>query len=89
MGLDARRRRLLASQAHHIRPAATVAADALTPAVVEHVRACLSKRELIKVRIVSDDRAACSAAAERLAAEVPCEVVQQVGRVVTLYRSCD
>jgi putative YhbY family RNA-binding protein len=86
--LSSRQRRELSARGHQLDVTLTVSADkdGVTESVVEHVRKHFNKRELIKVRIRTDDRAACEAAVATLAAWVPCEAVTRIGRVVLLYR---
>ncbi len=86
MALDARKRRDLVASANRLKISATVAADSISDATIEHVRRCFTKHELIKVRIATPDRDAFRSAAGRLADQTPCDVVQRLGRVVTLYR---
>ena len=95
MALDARKRRDLVAYANRIKVSATVSADSISDATIEHVRRCFTKHEMIKIRIATPDRDAFKSAADRLAEETPCDVLQRLGRVVTLYRpgqdvdSCD
>jgi RNA-binding protein len=89
MPLTSKQRRELGARGQRLKPAVTISADAgaLAETVVTHVRALLVERELAKVRIRTDDRAACRRAAEQLAARVPCQIVRIVGRVALLYRA--
>ncbi len=86
MALDARKRRDLVTSANRLKISATVAADSISDATIEHVRRCFTKHELIKIRIATPDRDAFKSAADRLAEKTPCDVVQRLGRIVTLYR---
>ncbi len=86
MILDPKKRRHLIAQANRLRPVAAIAAETPAEQAAAHVRRCFGGAEMVKLRIQADDRAACEAAAARVAAAVPCEIVQRVGRVVTLYR---
>lgn len=79
-------RKTLLARSHALKPAVTCAADRLSPAVVDQVRAAFPNSGLLKVRISADDAATCDAAAASLAAEVPCEIVRRVGRIVILFR---
>jgi len=87
MPLSSAQRRALAAEANSLKATVTVSAGALGDAVVSHVRTALGSRPLVKVRIHADDAATCDAAAAELAARVPCELVQRVGRVALLYRA--
>ncbi len=86
MALDARKRRDLVASANRLKISVTLSADSISDATIEHVRRCFTKHELIKVRIATPDRDAFKSAADRLAQRTPCDVIQRLGRVVTLYR---
>ena len=47
---------------------------------------CVAGPDLLKVRISTDDREECDRVAEELAARLPCQLVQRVGRVALLFR---
>jgi len=87
MPLSAKERQALLAESHPLKAVATLSADALTDAAVEHVRAAFVGRELLKVRIQADSGDECDAAAADLARRVPCELVKRVGRVAVLYRA--
>ena len=86
MPLSAAQRRELAAQGNRPKSAISIAPGELGPSVIEHIRRAFAERELLKVRVATDERTDTASVAEQLAAEVPCEVVQRVGRVLLLYR---
>lgn len=86
MPLDSNARRELASRANRLKAHLTISADDLSDGAVEHVRTALGKHDLVKVRIATADRDRFRAAATALAKRVPCDIVQELGRVVTLHR---
>lgn len=86
MAIPIRQRKTLLATANRLKPTLSVGESEPTDAVVAHVRDAMKRVELLKVRIVTDDRNACRAAAEAIAARVPCELVQVIGRVAVLYR---
>ncbi len=86
MALDGKQRRTLAGQGNRLKATITIQGQSLSDSVVEHLRAALFKHELRKVRLGSDDRDECDLIAAEIAARVPCELVQRVGRVALLYR---
>jgi RNA-binding protein len=86
MPLSPHERRTLAAQANRLKARVIIRAAALSEATVAHVRRAFGQRELLKVRISTDDRAECAEVARRLAEQIPCELVQVVGRVALLYR---
>ena len=87
MPLSSKERRALAARGNRLKASVIIRADELSEATVAHVRNAFGERELLKVRISTDDREACSRAALELAKRIPCELVQRVGRVALLYRS--
>ncbi len=86
--MSASRRRQLSSQGNRLKAAISVSTD-VTEGTLNHVRVALEKHELLKVRFATDDRDECRAAAEAIAAGVPCELVQVVGRVALFHRAAD
>jgi len=86
MGLSSAERRALTAQGNRLKARVIIRADELSDATVAHVRQAFGDKELIKVRISTDDRAQCLQTAQELAERIPCELVQRVGRVALLYR---
>ncbi|MBU0637804.1 MAG: YhbY family RNA-binding protein [Planctomycetes bacterium] len=89
MSLSSKQRRELAAQAHHLKARVTVSADGLSAATIAHVRTAFTRQPLLKLRIQADSAAESEATARQLAAAIPCELVQRVGRVVVLYRPAE
>ena len=68
MGLGSGERRALAAKGNRLKAHVIIRADELSDATVAHVRRAFGDRELIKVRISTDDRQQCLLAAQELAA---------------------
>ena len=85
--LSSAEKRELATRGHHLKANVNVAGGELSEATVEHVRKAFGKKELLKVRISTDDRDECAATARQLAEKLPCELVQVMGRVALLYKA--
>lgn len=79
-------RRELRASAHHLDPVVIVGHHGLTPAVQHEIDLALLKHELIKVRVGSDDRAARTTILEAICAAADCAPVQQLGKVLVLWR---
>jgi RNA-binding protein len=79
-------RRNLKAHAHHLDPVVMIGNDGLTDAVLAAIDAQLQAHELIKVRVFDDDRVARKALAERIVAALGAALVQQIGKLVVLYR---
>ena len=79
-------RKHLRSTARRLHCEVTVGKAGVSEKLLHHVRTLLSRRELIKVRLLEaadDDR---RAAARELAAGAEASLVDLVGRVVVLYK---
>lgn len=72
--------------AHHLDPVAMIGGDGLTPAVVREIDHALSAHGLIKVRVLSDDRASREAMLARLADELGAAPIQHIGKLLVLWR---
>jgi putative YhbY family RNA-binding protein len=84
--LTARERSFLKARAHPLEPIVTVGHDGLTDAVLNEMDRALTAHELIKVRVNAGDRTARRALFGEIAARTEAEAVQQVGKVVVLWR---
>jgi RNA-binding protein len=78
--------RHLRGLAHALRPVVMVGGNGLTPGVLAELEHAIGHHELVKVQIGGDDREARRAAIEQLAGHARAEVVQAIGKTVTLFR---
>lgn len=78
--------RHLRTLAHALKPVILVGAKGVTDAVVAELDLALTHHELVKVRLAGDDRETRGAGAAELARRTQAEVVQRVGKTVSLYR---
>lgn len=74
------------AKAHALHPVVIIGHHGLTDAVMHEIDVSLRAHELIKVRVVGDDRLARSAVLERICAELDAAAVQQVGKLLVLWR---
>ena len=79
-------RKALKARAHHLDPVVMMGDAGLTPAVVREIDLALTKHELIKVRMAGDDRDARTAAYQSICTDLDCAPVQQIGKLLVLYR---
>ena len=86
VSLTPRERAKLKARAHALAPVVQVGHAGLSDSVVKEVHGALAAHELIKVRILGDDRDACVALSEALAAQTDAAVVQRVGKILVLFR---
>ncbi len=83
--LTTRERSHLKARAHALEPSVQIGHGGLTDGVVTEVDRALKARELIKVKILAD-RDAREAIADAIATRTDSAIVQQVGKVVVLWR---
>jgi RNA-binding protein len=84
--LSARERAHLKSRAHALEPVVHIGHGGLTDAVIAEIDRALTNHELIKVRAGSHDRDARDEIAETICARTGAANVQQVGKVLVLWR---
>ncbi len=83
---SAAERRELRSRANRIKARLIVGRKRLTDALLAEVRGELLRNELIKVRLDEEDADEAESLARDLAVQVPCHLVQRIGRVALLNR---
>ena len=79
-------RAALRAAAHHLSATVHVGAQGLTDSVAQSLDDALRTRELVKVKLGRTAAPSAKEAAEQLAERVSAEVIQVIGRTVTLYR---
>ena len=84
--MTSKERALLRSQAHHLDPVVHIGKDGLTPEVVEAIDEALEARELIKVGVLKNCFEDPKDLAETAAGRTKSQVVQVMGKKITLYR---
>ncbi len=71
---------------HALKPVVLMGAAGLTDAVMAEIDQALDDHELIKVKLVADDRSQRQELGERISREQKAALVQAVGNVVLLFR---
>jgi RNA-binding protein len=84
--LEPAQRRALRAKAHHLDPIVTVGHHGLTPSVRREIDVALNAHELVKVRVLGDDREAREALLARVCRELDCAPVQRIGKLLVLFR---
>ena len=79
-------RRLLKAYAHKLHPVVMIGGKGLTEAVLRAIDENLKSHELIKVKVGGEDRTARDAVLARICEALDASPVQQIGKVVVLYR---
>jgi len=84
--MTSKERAELRSQAHHLDPVINIGKDTITPEVTQAISEALEARELIKVGVLKNCFDDPKEIAETVAARTGSQVVQVMGRKITLYK---
>jgi len=87
--LSPEQRKFLKAQAHPLKPVVMIGAQGLTEAVIQEAGRALAAHELIKIRVLGDDREAREAYLAELCAALDAAPVQHIGKLLLLYRPAD
>jgi RNA-binding protein len=79
-------RRALKARAHALEPTVLVGNGGLTAAVAGEIHRSLSAHELIKVRVMGDDRVVREDILKRICEDLNAAPVQHIGRILVVYR---
>lgn len=79
-------RAALRAQAHQLDPAVHIGGQGINDGLVASLQDVLRTRELVKVKIGKGTDLEAKEAAEALSKRTRSEVIQVIGRTVTLYR---
>jgi RNA-binding protein len=86
ISLTPRQRAQLKARAHALEPVVQIGQAGASESVIAEVERSLAAHPLIKVRLAGADRVSRSELADVLAARTGAAVVQQVGRILVLWR---
>lgn len=86
MKLRGKQKRFLRSQAHHLQPIFQIGKNGINEALLIQIGEALEKRELIKINLLQNTDEVAEEVAHVLEAEVHCEIVQIIGRVLVLFK---
>lgn len=84
--MKGRERAELRAEAHHLDPLVHVGQQGLTPSLINALDDALRTRELVKVKLGTDNDVKPKDIADSLALATNSAVVQVIGRTATLFR---
>ena len=79
-------RRALRARAHHLHPLVMVGDSGLTPAVLREIDNALKTHDLIKIRVLGDDREARTTILDAICESLNAGAVQAIGKILVIYR---
>ena len=84
--LTSAERRALRAKAHHLNPVIMIGKTGLTPAVLREIDIALKSLELIKIRVLGEDRDRREGMAGEICAALDASPVQQIGKMLVVFR---
>jgi len=84
--LTSAQRRALRARAHPLHPVVMIGDAGLTPAVIKEIDLALKSHELIKIRMLGNDRDDRADAIARICSELDAEPVQVIGKILVVFR---
>lgn len=84
--LTPQERKSLKARAHHLDPVVIIGNAGLTPAVLREIDAALKSRELIKVRVLGEDRDARARVGHEICTVLDASPVQAIGKLLVFHR---
>jgi RNA-binding protein len=79
-------RQSLKARAHPLNPVVMVGSAGLTPAVLKEISAALKSHELIKIRVMNDDRDEREALLQEICGQLNAAPVQHIGKILVVYQ---
>jgi RNA-binding protein len=77
---------VLRGAAHALKPTIMIGNNGVTPAVIAETQKALEAHQLIKIKILSDDREARMTAHHELCDALECHPVQIIGKTFVLFK---
>lgn len=84
--LTSAQRQFLKSLAHRLQPVVTIGNQGLTSAVMKEIEHTLAAHELIKIKAATETAETRQAWSEEICKTVKAVIVQQIGKVIVIYR---
>lgn len=86
LNLSVSQRVELKARAHALKPVVLVGNAGLTPAVLAEIERSLKSHDLLKIRVMMDDREAREAMLQEICSAVNAGAVQHIGKILVIYR---
>jgi RNA-binding protein len=84
--LTADQRRKYRALAHPLNPVVMIGAAGLTPAVLKEIENSLKSHELLKIRVMNNDREARETMLHEICSQLHAGPVQHLGKILVIYR---
>lgn len=82
-------RKFLKAQAHTLKPVVMIGNSGLTEAVLKEIGSSLAAHELLKIRVLNDNREERDAWLHSICEQLECAPVQHIGKLLLIYKPSD
>ena len=79
-------RRALRARAHHLNPIIMIGDAGLTPGVIREIDLALKSHELIKIRVLGEDRERRHDLVPEICAALDASPIQEIGKMLVIFR---
>ncbi|MEO6421704.1 MAG: YhbY family RNA-binding protein [Candidatus Nitrotoga sp.] len=79
-------RQNLKARAHPLKPTVMIGSAGLTPTVLGEITCALKSHELIKIRVMNEDRNARIVILEQICTQLSAVAVQHIGKILLIYQ---
>ncbi len=86
LSLSVAQRTELKARAHALKPVIIIGNAGLTPAVLDEIERSLKSHDLLKIRVMNDDREARAAMLQEICELLKAGSVQHIGKTLVIYR---
>ena len=86
LNLTVAQRLELKGRAHSLNPIVIIGNAGLTPSVLDEIERSLKSHDLLKIRVMNDDREVRTAMQEEICTKLNAGAVQHIGKVLVIYR---
>ena len=86
MELTSKKKQFLKGKAHKLQPFVTIGKNGMTTSVLKEIDRTLDHHELIKVKVVEEDRDIFCTMVNSIAEETEATLIGALGRIAILYR---
>jgi len=84
--LSVLQRQNLKARAHPLKPTVMIGSAGLTPTVLGEISCALKSHELIKVRVMNEDRGVRAVILEQICTQLSAVAVQHIGKILVIYQ---
>ena len=78
--------RFLRAQGHHLKPVVLIGDKGLSDAVLKEISGTIKSHELIKIKVMNDERSEREAMLETICTTTGAAAIQHIGKILLVYK---